>query len=276
VNDGESGSARDTAFYDSVYTNFGRQLAATIRAEAFAEDIGQNSWLTAGEHRTFCQWLELDASSAVLEIASGSGGPALFMVRETGCSVIGIELHDAGVRAANAAARQQGLMTQARFISGDAREPLPFESGSFDVVLCVDSINHMYERLQIFEEWHRVLRRRGRVLFTNPLTVSGMVRREEMLIRSGSLGEQVFTPPGVDEKLLRAVGFDELAVEDLTANMAEVSAARRRARAGHETELDELEGLEARVKYDQYLSVVELLANERRLTRPAYIARKPL
>jgi Methyltransferase domain len=142
-------AAGDTAFYDSVYANFGSRLAATIRAQAF-EDIGQNSWLTAGEHRKFCDWLQLDASSEVLEIASGSGGPALFMVHETGCSVIGVELPEAAVRAADDAAAQRGLVDRARFIGVDAREPLPFENASFDAVICIDSINHMYERLRVF------------------------------------------------------------------------------------------------------------------------------
>jgi cyclopropane fatty-acyl-phospholipid synthase-like methyltransferase len=266
--------AADSAFYDSVYGNFGRQLAATIRAEAFEEDIGQNSWLTATEHRRFCDWLQLDASSTVLEIASGSGGPSLFMVGETGCAVIGLELHEAGVIAANEAAEQRALAVRARFLKADARDPLPFDDGSFDAVICIDSINHMYERRQVFEQWHRVLRRGGRALFTDPLTITGMLRRDEMLIRSGSLGEQVFTAPGIDETLLRAVGFDEVLVEDVTANMAAVSAARLQARGGHAAELEELEGVQENAEYDQYLRVVELLAVERRLARLAYIARK--
>jgi ubiquinone/menaquinone biosynthesis C-methylase UbiE len=86
----------------------------------------------------------------VLEVASGSGGPALFMVHETGCSVTGIELHQAGVAAANDAAGQRGLVDRARFMVGDARERLPFGGGSFDAVLCVDSINHRYERGWVF------------------------------------------------------------------------------------------------------------------------------
>jgi SAM-dependent methyltransferase len=100
------------------------------------------------------------------------------MVRETGCSVVGIELHDAGVSAAMDAAERQGLTDRARFMAADAREPPPFGSDGLDVVLCIDSVNHMYERGQLFEEWHRVLRHGGRVLFTDPLTVSGMLRRE--------------------------------------------------------------------------------------------------
>jgi SAM-dependent methyltransferase len=275
VGAGDPAAADDTAFYDSVYGAFGGQLAATIRAEVFDEDIGQNSWVTADEYRRYFAWLGLGAASVVLEVASGSGGPALFMVHETGCSVTGIELHPAGVEAANDAAGQQGLADRARFMVGDARERLPFGGGSFDAVLCVDSINHMYERGRVFEEWYRVLRPGGLALFTDPLTVNGLIRREEMVVRTGSLGEQVFAPPGIDESLLRSAGFVEIRVEDVTANMAAVSAARRRARAGHAAELDELEGAETRASYDTYLRTVELLAAEQRLTRLAHIGRKP-
>jgi SAM-dependent methyltransferase len=85
---------------------------------------------------------------------------------------------------------------------GDARERLPLSGGSFDAVLCVDSINHMYERGRVFEDWYRVLRPGGLALFTDPLTVTGLIRRKELVVRSGSLGEQVFTPPGIDESQL--------------------------------------------------------------------------
>ena len=128
----------------------GESFAATIRAETFEEDIGQNSWLTARELRGFCEWLQLGSSSRVLEIASGSGGPALFMVPVgPGCTVIGLELHEAGVAAANSAAEQRGLAARARLLSADARDPLPFDASSFDAVICIDSINHMYERLEV-------------------------------------------------------------------------------------------------------------------------------
>ena len=118
---GDRGASGDAAFYDSVYGASGGQLAATIRAEVYDEDIGQNSWVTAEECRKHFAWLGLGASSDVLEVASGSGGPALFMARETGCSVTGIELHRAGVAAATEAAGQRGLADRARFMVGDAR-----------------------------------------------------------------------------------------------------------------------------------------------------------
>jgi SAM-dependent methyltransferase len=275
VPDHEHASSADNEFYDTTYGGFADQLNATIRSEAFGEEIGQNSWLTADEQRRFSAWLELGASSDVLEVASGSGGPALFMVRETGCRVTGIDLHDRGVAAANEAAADHGLSDRARFVRVDAREPLPFDDGTFDALLCIDSINHMYERARVLGEWHRVLRSGGRLLFTDPITLTGMIRREEMVVRSGSMGEFVFTPPGVDEALLKAAGFGDIRAEDVTPNMAAVAAAWRRARSGHVADLDQIEGAEANAKFQQFLGVVERLASERRLSRVAYLARKP-
>lgn len=267
------GSTVDTSFHDRAYGSVAERLGAMIRAEAFGEDIGQNSWLTADEHRTFVAWLGLEAGSEVLEVASGSGGPALFMVGETGCRVTGVDLHEAGVGAANAAAIRRGLADRARFVTADMRDRLPFDDASFDVVLCIDSINHVYERQRVLEQWRRVLRPDGRALFTDPITVAGMIRREEMLIRSGSMGEFVFTPAGLDESLLRAAGFDEIQVHDVTANMAAVAAAWRQAHARHASELDEIEGADANRAFQEFLEVVERLASERRLTRLAYVAR---
>jgi cyclopropane fatty-acyl-phospholipid synthase-like methyltransferase len=68
------------------------------------------------------------------------------MASETGCRVTGIELHQAGVAAANDAALQRGVADRARFRRGDARKPLPFADASFDAVVCIDSINHVYGR----------------------------------------------------------------------------------------------------------------------------------
>lgn len=272
---GEETSAAGREFYDTTYGRFADQLNATIRVEAFGEEIGQNSWLTADEYRRFFAWLDLGASSDVLEVASGSGGPALFMVRETGCRVTGVDIHDAGVDAANAAAAEQELSDRARFLRSDARERLPFDDASFDALLCIDSINHMYERARVLVEWHRVLRPGGRLLFTDPITVTGMIRREEMVARSGSMGEFVFTAPGFDETLLKEAGFDQIRVEDVTSNMASVAAAWRQARARHAGDLDTIEGAEANASFQEFLGVVETLASERRLSRFAYIARKP-
>jgi SAM-dependent methyltransferase len=115
-------------------------------------------------------------------------------VETTGCRLFGVDLHDEGVAAANRAPQERGLADRARFVCADARKTLPVDAGSFDAVICIDSINHMYERSAVLREWRRVLRPSGRVLFTDPITVTGLLRREEMILRGGAMGEFVFTP----------------------------------------------------------------------------------
>ena len=73
--------------YDANYGNFQTALYEQIRREAFGEDIGQNSWLTADEQDKFLTWLDLSPSKNLLDVACGAGGPALRISAVTGCSV---------------------------------------------------------------------------------------------------------------------------------------------------------------------------------------------
>jgi len=111
---------RDTRQYDTTYGRFADELYASIRRETCGEDIGQNSWLTADELRAFCEWLELGPSSELLEVASGSGGTALFTAAKTGCRVTGVDMHATGVAAGNEAARERGSPSE-RISSGPTR-----------------------------------------------------------------------------------------------------------------------------------------------------------
>jgi hypothetical protein len=69
-------------FYNT-YGHFTEQVLAAVRAETFGRDIGQNSWLTADEYDRFIPWLSLAPGQHVLEVASGAGGPALYLAGQT-------------------------------------------------------------------------------------------------------------------------------------------------------------------------------------------------
>ncbi len=264
-----------TRFYDTAYGRFGDDLYGAIRAEAFGEDIGQNSWLTADEQRRFCRWLELGPASDVLEVASGSGGPALFTAAETGCRIIGVDLNAAGIAAASAAAAERDLAGRARFVEADAARPLPFADASFDAVICVDAINHLYDRGAVLRDWHRLLRPGGRALLTDPVTVTGLLRRDEMIVRGGAMGEFVLTPPGLDEQLLTDAGFVVERIEDVTDATARTATAWHAARERRAADLARREGAEEHAATQRFLAMVATLAGERRLSRFAYVARKP-
>src|SRR5687767_2095055 len=88
--------------YGASYGNFATQLFADIRREAFGEDIGQTSWLTADEQDRFVAWLQLSNRSRLLDVACGSGGPSLRLARATGATVVGVDLHDQAIAKARA------------------------------------------------------------------------------------------------------------------------------------------------------------------------------
>ena len=171
-------------FYDATYGEFSRDLYADIRRETFGEDIGQNGWLTAGEQDRFIELLELGSQSRLLDIACGSGGPTLRIAERTGATVRGVDIHADGVAEANRLAKERGLTDRAKFDVVDARGGLPFPDASFDAVMCIDAINHLPDRPAVLAEWARVLKSGGRLLFTDPIIVTGALTNEEMSIRS--------------------------------------------------------------------------------------------
>ena len=260
--------------YGANYGHFGSDVYAEIRREAFGEEIGQNSWLTRGELEGFAARLQLQASSRLLDIACGSGGPTLHLTRLTGCDSVGVDRHEEGIANANRAAHEADLQLRARFVVADAAKPLQFDDASFDAILCVDAVNHLPDRPRVFTDWARLLRPGGRLLFTDPITVTGPLSGEEIAIRASSRFF-LFVPPGEDERLLAEAGLRVLAVEDATDAMAEVAARWGAARARRADVVRQLEGDATYEGQQRFLATAATLARERRLSRLVYVADKP-
>jgi len=269
----KSNSLFSASHYNATYGNFQTDLYAQIRREAFGEDIGQNSWHTSDEQDRFLQWLDLSPGKRLLDVACGAGGPALRIAAATGCSVVGIDVYEQAVRAANSLAAQRDLAERAQFRATDATGPLPFSDSSFDAITCIDAINHFPDRPQVIAEWARLLKLGGRLLFTDPITVTGELTNEEIAVRS-SAGFYLLVPQGYDERVIAQCGLRLLVCEDVTANMAKVAEARLVARASRSTPLREIEGNQTFDGEQEFLAVAARLAREGRLSRFVYVSKK--
>ena len=259
--------------YDANYGNFETDLYAEIRRDAFGEDIGQSSWITADEQDRFLPLLNLAPGKTLLDIACGSGGPAMRVVEKTGCSLVGVDVHGQAVSTATSLAAQRGLSDRTRFHQGDATVALSFPDASFDAITCIDAINHLPDRPRVIADWSRMLKVGGRMLFTNPCTVTGSLSNAELAVRS-SIGYFLFVPAGYDRQVIADCGLRLIAAEDVTNNMAVIAQKRMEARASRATQLCAIEGESSFNAQQQFFAVATLIATERRLSRFVYIAEK--
>ena len=263
--------SKSVDLYDNVYGDFASAAEAAVRRATYGEDIGQSSWMTADEWLHFADLLHVTAESRVLEVGSGSGGPAVYLSATRGCRVTGVDINEHGVRNGERLAAAAGLADRVRFQPTDATRPLPFADASFDAIVSNDAMCHIVNRLEALREWHRLVKPGGRVLFTDALIVSGLVTHEELAIRS-SIGLYVFAPPGENERLLAEAGFTLLAVEDLTGAAATLARRWHDAREAHRQALTSREGTDNFDGLQRFLACVHRLCDERRLSRHGYLA----
>jgi hypothetical protein len=81
--------------------------------------------------------------------------------------------------------------------------PLPFSKAS-TLSPALTPSTHFPDRPRIVAEWARLLKMGGRLLFTDPITVSGALTNAEITVRS-SAGFYLFVPHGYAERVYCAV-----------------------------------------------------------------------
>jgi arsenite methyltransferase len=120
--------------------------------------------------------LGLTATSRVLDVACGKGTTAVFLTKEFGCEVIGIDYGEQNVEAARSLARTEQLGSRVKFERSDA-ESLPFPDESFDTVICECAFCTFSDKASVAREFFRVLRRGGQVGISD-LTRQGVLPEE--------------------------------------------------------------------------------------------------
>lgn len=257
--------------YDLPYREFNSPLARQIRLEAYGEDIGQHSWVTADELRADISRLDLSPSSRLLDLGCGPGGPLTFVLRAVSCHGTGIEISGPAVSFARSQAASLGVDRLSTFQEGDVNQPLPFAAGCFDAAMSFDVVPHLTDRAAMFREVARVLTSRGRVLLTDACVLTGSMSDEEVALRSMH-GRTHFVSPGRNEQLLERAGFRVIQIEDRTPSVLRNAAGRHMARLAHRAELEQLEGATYFGRYQRYLDTVIELSRRKVLSRMAYLA----
>ena len=259
--------------YNGAYGNYEAEAYRQIRIETYGEDFGQTSWVTTEESNQIPEIINLSSDSSVFELGCGSGRYALHLAKKYGCQVLGVDINESGVSNACRLAEAAQLSSTCRFEKCDAFKPLPYADSTFHAAFSNDVLCHIPNRAHILAELFRALRPGGRFVFSDALVINGVISNAEIAIRS-SIGNYVFVPTGLNEKLIEQAGFRLLRTDDTTARASTIAKRWHDARESRRETLIGFEGKENFDGLQQFLGCVHTLTSERRLLRMLYTAQK--
>lgn len=193
------------------------ELAREIERKVCGCDYGATSWATRQEADEVAGLLQLAPGRRLLDIGAGTGWPALFWARKTGCHTILTDVPVTALRIAldRAAADRPRGMCWAVAAEG---AHLPFRSGSFDALSHSDVLCCLEAKLATLRECRRVILPGGRMAFTVIFPAAGLESADlELAIRSGL----PFVATEIDyPTMLRMSGWTITERRDLTPDFA--------------------------------------------------------
>jgi len=160
----------------------------------------------------------LNAESRVLDIGSGYGGSARFLVKQYGCQVGCLNLSEVQNQRNRELNQKEGISLSINVVDGSF-ESIPMPDNSVDVVWSQDAILHSGNREKVFQEVCRVLAKGGQFIFTDPMKSAtcppDVLQPILDRIHLDSLGSIEYY-----RKVAAQLGFKEIRVEDLSENLA--------------------------------------------------------
>jgi SAM-dependent methyltransferase len=104
------------------------------------------------------------ADKDVVDFGCGEGDLSFLMADMGVRSITGLEISPDRVASAERRSNGCPFLVRPRFLVAKNPDAVELATGSVDVILCFDVLEHVMEYEKIIREWHRILRDRGRVL----------------------------------------------------------------------------------------------------------------
>jgi arsenite methyltransferase len=200
-----------------------KSCCAAVYQSDFARMLLGDSFHPGGQRLTarLGEQLGLGPGVRVLDVASGKGESAIFVARQFGCHVVGVDFGPQNVGKANLTAAAAQVDHLVSFVEGDA-ERLDFPDARFDAVICECAFCTFPDKRAAASEFARVLRPEGRIGMSD-LTRSGPLPPDldGLLAWIACIADA--RPVGEYAGYLEGAGFDVTTIEAHNEALAEMA-----------------------------------------------------
>jgi SAM-dependent methyltransferase len=146
------------------------------RVERFLVNSRWSKRRVLGLAKELLGYAELDGKQDFLEVGCGNGVVSRYLADKYQSDVVGIDIDPEQIALA---AKDVGDVANIRFLEADATR-LPFEAGSFDVVLSFGVMHHIDNWLAALGEIKRVLRPKGYFIYADILYPGWIARLDRL------------------------------------------------------------------------------------------------
>jgi sarcosine/dimethylglycine N-methyltransferase len=160
------------------------------------------------------QTARIGKGSRVADFCAGLGGTVRYLAHRYGADVTGIELTPARVAGAQELTKRVGLQETARVIEGNVLE-VPLADASMDAVVSQEAFCHVPDLKKALIEAFRILRKDGRMAFTDWIANEPLTADDAQLMWDG-MAIQPLRSISDYCHLVENSGFRVLSATDLT------------------------------------------------------------
>ena len=159
----------DPANFDPMYEKRPGKTTIQIFRDAYGsdypEEVEPHSFITKTDLTCITHWLGIGPGDVLVDLGCGSGGPGLWLARETGANLIGVDFSPKAIEQANQHIADFGLVGRARFLVGNLCETGLPES-SCDGAMSIDVLMFLPDIAAAMKEISRILKPGARLVFT--------------------------------------------------------------------------------------------------------------
>ena len=190
--------------------------------DLFPHDQDHYGGLAATDELT--RGAQIRSGSRVADFCAGLGGTVRYLAHKYGAKVTGIELTPSRVSGAQELIKRVGLQDEARVVEGNVMS-VPLADATMDAVVSQEAFCHVPDPAKALSEAFRILRKDGRLAFTDWIANEHLSTDDCQLMWDGMAIQPLRSIPDY-RRLVEDAGFKIHSTTDLTGEWGPILKER--------------------------------------------------